>query len=925
MAAAQPVAVDVVLAPSDPSGLAALVSAVQDPASPSYHHWLTPAQFAARFAPSPAEVRSVTSWLAARGLAAHRTSVFALAARADAVTVGRGLGVTLERYRTGAGAQGFVAGGAPLVPSGLQGTISSILGLDTLPAFRPDHTRAAPPHRVRAAVLPAGTASTALALPTACPQATSDANSYGGWTFSGLGRAYGVDSLLTAGLNGSGQTIAFYELSPHSASDVSTYDTCFGLTNPLATVTVDSGGTVDPNGTAEADLDIEQASTQAPGAALLSYEGPNSGTGPYDVWNRIVNEDRARVISTSWDVCEPDAYSWGEFSSFGPLFAQAVTQGQTILAASGDSGSEGCFQGNGSTTLETSYPSTDPNVTAVGGTDLTGTGPETVWNDCAGTGSSICASNNGGQDGGGGGLSRYEPLATGQPVVATWPSAQPCKSSCREVPDISANAGIAMAEYDTGGWWAGLGTSFSAPFLAGVVADRNTGCAGGSTGNLNRVLYGVRSAGSSAAAFNDVTSGNNDMTQTNGGAYAAGPGFDLASGLGSPVATGLTCPEVESVAPTTATAGTQVTVTGFGLEGAKVTFSGVAATVVSSSATSATVVVPAGTGTASVAAHSVLGTGTASAAFTWAATSGGSTTTTTTTTTTTVPKTTTTTTPTTTAPTTTAPTTTTAPAPAPVACPAGAGPVLGSGAGIAAVDVGGCKGYLVADRAGQVSAFGAATWHGDLSGYSLSAPVIAIQATSDGQGYWLLGADGGVFTFGDARFFGSTGGIRLAAPVVGMAVTPDSRGYWVVARDGGVFSFGDARFFGSTGGLHLASPVDGIAVAPGGSGYWLVAGDGGVFTFTRDGFYGSLGGVHLARPIVGMSSTPDGRGYTLVGSDGGVFTFGDAPFYGSLGSSPPASAIVDLSPAPADNGYYLVSVAGTVYTFGPGTRYFGSA
>ena len=925
VAAAQPVPVDVVLAPSDPSGLAALVAAVQDPSSPSYHHWLTPAQFAARFAPSAAQVRSVTSWLAARGLAAHRSSEFTLSAAADAATVARGLGVPLERYRTRTGAQGFVAAQAPLVPAGLQSGIRSILGLDTLPAFSTDHTPARPrpagrPAPGPAAILsPAGAtpaatsaATSAATAPTACPAATDDANYYGGWTFSGLGQAYGIDSLLSAGLDGRGETIAFYELAPHSASDVSAYDTCFGLTDPLSTVTVDGGGSpTDANGTAEADLDIEQAATQAPGAALISYEGPNTGTGAYDVWSRIVGDDRAKVVSTSWDVCEPDAYSAGELSSYTTLFAQAVTQGQTILAASGDSGSEGCFQADVSTALAASYPSTDPDVTAVGGTDLTGTGPETVWNDCAGTGSSLCASNYGGQAAGGGGLSRYEPRLAGQPVVASWPTTVACGSSCREVPDISANAGIAMAEYSLGGWSAGLGTSFSAPFLAGLVADRNTGCAGGATGNLTTVLYGVRSAGQSAAAFSDVTSGNNDMTNSNAGAYGAGPGFDVASGLGSPLATGLTCPEVESVAPATAAAGTQVTVTGLGLEGATVTFGNLAATVVSSSATSATVVVPAGTGTAPVAAHGVLGAGTAAAAFTWAATS-------TTTSTTTVPVTTTTTVPVTT-------TTTTAPRTTTVACPAGAGAVLGSGAGIAAVDVNGCKGYLVTDRAGRVSAFGAATWHGDLSRYTLSAPVIAIEATPDGQGYWLLGADGGVFTFGDARFFGSTGGLRLAAPVVGMAVTPDSRGYWVVARDGGVFSFGDARFFGSTGGLRLASPVDGIAVAPGGSGYWLVAGDGGVFTFTRDGFYGSLGGVHLARPIVGMSSTPDGRGYTLVGSDGGVFTFGDAPFYGSLGSSPPASAIVDLSPAPADNGYYLVSAAGIVYNFGPGTRFFGSA
>ena len=245
--------------------------------------------------------------------------------------------------------------------------------------------------------------------------------------------------------------------------------------------------------------------------------------------------------------------------------------------------------------------------------------------------------------------------------------------------------------------------------------------------------------------------------------------------------------------------------------------------------------------------------------------------------------------------------------------------------GISAMEVDQRAGYFVASSSGQVCARGAAVWHGDLSGARLAAPVIAIQATSDGAGYWLLGADGGVFSYGDARFYGSTGSLRLNAPVVGMAVTPDDRGYWIVAKDGGIFSFGDAHFHGSTGNVKLVKPVDGMAVAPGGNGYWLVAADGGVFTFTPDGFYGSLGNVRLSKPIVGMSSTPAGRGYTLVGSDGGVFSFGDASFVGSLAGDPPTSPVVGLSPSPGDEGYYLVTQAGGVYALGSGTRFSGNA
>jgi hypothetical protein len=247
-------------------------------------------------------------------------------------------------------------------------------------------------------------------------------------------------------------------------------------------------------------------------------------------------------------------------------------------------------------------------------------------------------------------------------------------------------------------------------------------------------------------------------------------------------------------------------------------------------------------------------------------------------------------------------------------CATSAGARLGSAAGISATEIDGCAGYYVTNSAGDVSAFGSATFHGDLSGVKLNAPIISITATAYGGGYWLLAADGGVFNFGDAGYFGSTGNLALNAPVVGMAVTPDGGGYWIIAKDGGVFTYGDATFHGSTGGLTLNQPVDGIAVGPGGAGYWLVASDGGVFAFDEP-FIGSLGDLTLNRPIIGMSSDAAGNGYTLVGSDGGVFNF-NTPYFGSLGANPPPMPVVALATAPDGGGYYLVDTGGAVFTFG---------
>ena len=911
-AGAATVHMQVVLQPSDPAAAAHLVAQLYDPSSPMFHQWLAPGQYEAEFGPSATTVAEVTSWLRERGLSATRVSTFAFDVAAPAATVNRALGVDFRRYSDGHGATGILAVGRPLVPSGLASRISGITGLSTLPAFHPTYRRiptrasratgtgtaaaAAPAARPQVAVHTAATGAACAAATTAAQSSLQQPT----YTLDQMSGFYGLSGLRAYGFNGGGQTVAVFELAQYSASDVDSYMTCFGLTNTVDRIPVAGGAAPDPaSGTPEADLDIEQVATQAPGATVLSYESANDTYHAYDVWAAIVHQDRAKVVSSSWAVCEIDAAGGGELSggdNLSPLFQQAAAQGQTVLAASGDSGSEGCAADGPPPSgpdyysdLVVDYPASDPNVTGVGGTDYyLASRTETPWNDCYGAASpGACAADDSYQAAGGGGESVAENRPSWQPVASGAPS---CSSGCREVPDISANAGSPMVTYADGQWTPGVGTSFTAPFLAGMVATRNQGCAA-PTGDLAPTLYALaRSSGSGYAFSRPTASGNGadppaantDMLGFNGGLYPVFNGYNLATGLGAPIASGLTCAEAITVSPTSGNLGTTVTVNGLGLENARIYFGSVPVTPTHTTATSATVVAPAG----------LAGPVTVKAVYASGG-SGGS-------------------------------LTSTFTFPKAASCRTAPGPALNGASGIASVRIEGCNGYFVTDSAGQVSAFGAATSHGDLSGHALHSPIIAIEATPDGEGYWLLGADGGVFTFGDARFFGSTGNLRLKAPVVGMAVTSDNRGYWIVARDGGVFTFGAARFYGSTGNLSLNAPVDGIAVAPGGAGYWLVASDGGVFTFTNDGFYGSLGGKHLAKPIVGMSGTVDGRGYTLVGADGGVFSFGDAPYYGSLGANPPASPVIDLSPAPANDGYYLVTAAGVVYAFGPGAHYFGS-
>jgi hypothetical protein len=223
------------------------------------------------------------------------------------------------------------------------------------------------------------------------------------------------------------------------------------------------------------------------------------------------------------------------------------------------------------------------------------------------------------------------------------------------------------------------------------------------------------------------------------------------------------------------------------------------------------------------------------------------------------------------------------------------------------------QGYWEVGADGAVYAFGDATNFGSLAGKPLNGRIVGIAATPDGMGYWLLGADGGVFTFGDAQFYGSVGGQVINKPVVGMAATPDGKGYWLVASDGGIFTFGDAPFYGSAGNLPLQKPVVGMAVDVATGGYWLVASDGGIFSFNAP-FYGSTGNIKLAQPIVGMEAHPGGSGYRFVASDGGVFDF-NQPFAGSLGGQTLPAPIVGMA-SDASGGYWLVGAGATVTPFG---------
>ncbi len=542
-------------------------------------------------------------------------------ASGPASLVSSGLGSPLGRYRVD-GRTVFDATRTPEVPTAIAADIADIVGLNDLPAASPE-AMAVPHPAIATAAGPSAGVSEGAGAPadlSDCPAADSVAAG-GDYTATTLGDAYGVNAYLSAGFDGSSETLAVLELAPSSASDISAFQSCYGLAVPVAVQEVDGGGTPGPLGTGEADLDIEQLASQAPGAAqIVSYEGPDTSLGAYDTVAAIVDDDAAKFVSDSWGSCEAmvPTTGAGSVSSFDTLFEEAASQGQSVFTAAGDRGSEDCVGASGGdTALAVDYPSSSPWVTAVGGTSRALDGVEVVWNGCDGVpAGSDCDPGDGA---GGGGTSALEPRPSWQAGLPVPPTAS-CGAqgtNCREVPDISADAGVPVVFYANGSWGVFIGTSIGAPLEAAIWADRDSECGQPATGDAASVYYSLANSGGYAGALNDITSGTNDFTGTNGGDFTAGPGYDLASGLGSVNAGGVGCTAALSVTPDQAPAGADVTVNGFGLQNAAITIGGVRAQVVSESATSAEVVVPAGSGTVAVGASGPVTNGTSSATFTY--------------------------------------------------------------------------------------------------------------------------------------------------------------------------------------------------------------------------------------------------------------------------------------------------------------------
>ena len=549
--------------PAQQADLDALLAAQQDPSSSLYHQWLTPEQFGARFGMSDADLAKVQSWLQGRGF-----TVEAVSRGRNRITFSGSAGVvanafhtSLHSYRSG-GETNFAPSADLSVPSAFAGTVA---GVSNLSSFRPRP-------RVRRSV------QSALD-----PRFTSSQTGSHFLTPKDLAAIYGITPAYNAGFNGAGQSIAVVGQSSVLTTDTAAFQNALGTSVVAPSlVLVPSSGTptVYTGDEAESDLDIEYSGGVAPGASIyFVYTGNNANYTVFDALTYAIGERIAPVISVSYGLCEA-ALSSTRFASLNTLLAQASAQGQTVVAAAGDSGSTDCY---GVTSLSSTvqqglavdFPASSPYVTGMGGTelssanaasstywasasgsDVTGSAlsyiPEQVWNDNSSSSGTLNLSATGG------GVSTLNARPSWQTGVSGIPA-----GTFRVVPDISllsspVNVPYLYCSSDSSTGVSGScsngfrdvngttlttagGTSFAAPIFAGMVAIINQSQNSTGQGVVNSTLYALASNSTTyASVFHDITTGTNGCpsgatgcTATGSGSYAATPGYDPATGLGS--------------------------------------------------------------------------------------------------------------------------------------------------------------------------------------------------------------------------------------------------------------------------------------------------------------------------------------------------------------------------------------------------------
>jgi subtilase family serine protease len=476
-----------------------LLRRLYDPTDSLYGNYLTSQEFTDRFGPTQADYEAVISYAQSLGFKvtgrhANRTL---LSVSGPASAFEAAFNLNLHYHQAMEGRIFYAPDNDPEVPDFIAGRITGVIGLDNAAVW---HTHN---HVV-------DKAQTAHELPYQIGTGPG-----GGLTPSDIKTAYNLNSVP---INGAGQILGLFELDGYNASDVASYVSYFGLPSvPIQNVLVDGFSGRAGSGADEVTLDIELQNALAPGASkIIVYEGPNTNAGVVDTYNRIATDNLAKQISTSWGLSERQTSST-VLNAENAIFMQMAAQGQSIYAASGDSGA----YDNGST-LSVDDPASQPYMVGVGGTQLyVNAGEtyssETTWN--------VNNTINGGA--GGGGISSVWSIPSWQNGLTTAAS-----QTMRNVPDVSLNADqyTGYSIYYKGSWYIYGGTSCASPLWAAfttLVNQQRVSNGVTTLGFAKPVIYQIATSSKYSTDFHDIKDGSNNLY------YSAVAGYDNATGWGS--------------------------------------------------------------------------------------------------------------------------------------------------------------------------------------------------------------------------------------------------------------------------------------------------------------------------------------------------------------------------------------------------------
>jgi kumamolisin len=478
------------------SRLARDLDRLYDPSSSDYGHFLTPAEFAARYGPSKGEVEPVMSYLGGRGLTSEwQPGDPWLLTRGPASAIQQVFGVTLHWYRALDGSRFFAAAGDPRIPAALS---SEVTGAARITTYRPAN----------------------LAVPV------------GGLTPTDVIAAYDMKPLRDQGIDGTGQTIVIWGLDGFRQENMDQFVQKYGLPPINVTDAPASRPHIKTaKGGGENEMDIEVSHLIAPGANLVIWNAANSQT-VGDMVNDIgkaVQSYPGAIFSHSWGLCDKVFGSSGA-QALEAVAEKAASLGETHVAGTGDMGGYDCMrnaqvwgQPPDPKLISSVIPASLPGFLAAGGTRLS-LRQDSTWLD------EVPWEHPDTFLGGGGSISAYFDLPSWQhgPGVAN----QFNSAHRRTIPDISADAddvsGISI--FSQGSWQMGSGTSQSAPIWAGVITLIDEFLTKQNLKPLafvNPALYDLAAGKPPFPPLHDITAGGNFV-------YPCTPGYDLATGLGTP-------------------------------------------------------------------------------------------------------------------------------------------------------------------------------------------------------------------------------------------------------------------------------------------------------------------------------------------------------------------------------------------------------